>query len=298
MLKKKVMVIGKNGQLARSMEEALASSGFDHRLFSKEELDIRNKPDIEKAFADFDADFCINCAAYTAVDKAEEEEEEAFALNSSAVYELAETCKANKCLLIHFSTDYVYDNGQDVPLKEDDLTKPSSVYGRSKREGEKALSTINFPSMIFRVSWLYAPWGNNFILTMLNLSETRDEIRVVYDQVGCPTYAPRLAKDIVTILLQLDDYDKWEEFQGIYNYSQAGVTSWFDVAVKTFQLAGIRQNVQPVTSDMFPRPAERPNYSVLNTSKLRKTFLLQHHHWEECLKECMMRIQNGDSQNN
>lgn len=286
----RILISGKNGQLAKSFIEVLAETEHEVWAAGRDELDITQHEQLENAFISFEPEIFINCAAYTAVDQAEEDEDVAYAINSKAVFEIGTLCKEYQCVLIHFSTDYVYDNGQNYPLEESHPTRPNSIYGKSKREGEKALELLNGPFMIFRVSWLYSPWGNNFVKTMLQLSEQHPQLKVVNDQIGSPTYAPELARDIVSHVLPLKNDLLQGKLPLVYNYSNEGVCSWYDFAEAIFEIFKIDIKVHPVPTSEFPRPATRPHFSVMNKSLFSETFGSTPRHWRKALKECKQNL--------
>ena len=233
------------------------------------------------------ADFCtknkinviVNCAAYTAVDKAEKEPNQADAINHLAVKSLANIAKSQSIKLIHISTDYVFDGTAHKPYKESDSTNPQSVYGKTKLDGEQAMQAINpVNSIIIRTSWVYSEFGNNFVKTMLRLGKERDELNVVCDQIGTPTNARDLAKAILETIPQLTN-DNVE----IYHYSNAGVCSWYDFAQTIFEINNIKCQVKPIPSEAYPTPAKRPYYSVIDKGKIVKKFDLDINHWRTSL---------------
>lgn len=232
-------------------------------------------------------DYCINCAAYTAVDRAEAEPALAWRINAEAVAELAAACKKRAIRLIHFSSDYVYHNALNRPLQESDPTTPMGVYGQSKLAGEKAVLELLPDSLLFRTSWVYSSFGANFVKTMLRLSAERSELRVVSDQVGAPTYARDLAR---AVLDHLSDPPA-VPVSGIFNYANEGVCSWYDFAQAIFEYRAIPCQVHPIPSAAYPTPATRPTYSVLDTSHFKQTFSSTIPYWRNSLKECL-RILN------
>jgi len=286
----KIILSGKNGQLAKSFSEVLAETEHEIWAVGRDELDITQHEQLENAFSSFQPDIFINCAAYTAVDQAEKEEDQAYTINSKAVFEIGSLCKEYQCILIHFSTDYVYDNGQNYPLEEFDPTRPNSIYGKSKREGEKGLELLDGPFLIFRVSWLYSPWGQNFVKTMLQLSKQHAQLKVVNDQIGSPTYAPELAREIVCSVLPRTKEILAGELPLIYNYSNEGVCSWYDFAEAIFEIFNIDIKVQPVSTSEFPRPAARPHFSVMSKNLFSETFGTTPRHWRKALKECKQNL--------
>jgi dTDP-4-dehydrorhamnose reductase len=251
-------------------------------------LNIADLSALEKYFSERSINFCINCAAYTAVDKAETEQENAFLINEDAVGNLATVCAANNTQLIHISTDYVFDGTANQPYKETDKTNPVSVYGKSKLQGEVlALENCAF-AIIIRTAWVYSSFGNNFVKTMLRLMKERESINVVSDQIGCPTYAA----DLALVIMQIIACGKSKDNPGIYHYSNAGITNWYEFAVAIKKLTGSKCIVNPITTAEYPTAAKRPAYSVLDTSKITSTFHLAIPAWEESLKACLQLIKS------
>ena len=284
-----ILVTGSNGQLGSELQViAPLYVGFKFLFVAREELPIDNEDAVKKYFATHAIDYCINCAAYTAVDKAESEEENTFSINATAVANLAKTCEENKTQLIHVSTDYVFDGTANKPYKETDRTNPVSVYGQSKMQGEE-LAQKNDPStIIIRTSWLYSSFKNNFVKTMLRLMKEKESINVVNDQFGCPTYAADLAAAIMQIIVS----GKSLENPGIYHYTNAGITNWYEFALAIKKLTGSNCNVNPITTAEYPTQAKRPAYSVLDTTKITSTFGLAIPAWEESLKRCLLLIKS------
>lgn len=281
---KHVLVTGANGQLGSEIQ-ALAPGYNDFRFTfcDRDTLDLSNTDAIEAYFQDKTFDAIVNCAAYTAVDKAESDKALAFAINYKAVESLAHIAKAKNMALIHVSTDYVFDGSNYKPYSEEDPTNPQSVYGASKLEGEEALLSINPPnSVIIRTSWVYSTFGNNFVKTMLRLGQERDELGVIFDQIGTPTYARDLAKAVLTILPQLTN-----ENVEIYHYSNEGVCSWYDFAKAIFELSKVSCKVKAIETKEYPTPATRPHYSLLNKAKIKTTFSMTIPYWRDSLVEAL-----------
>ena len=280
----KILVTGRNGQLGRSFQE-LASEypDMDFLFADRKLLDITDESSILDLFEQHSFDYCINTAAYTAVDRAEEEVDLALLVNTEAVAYLAKACKKHGTKLIHFSTDYVYANN-NRPLLETDETKPEGIYARTKLKGERVLLSILPDASIFRTSWVYADFGYNFVKTMLRLGKERTQLSVVYDQVGSPTYAPDLAKAILSIL---SNKTRASQLSGIFNYSNEGVISWYDFAKAIFEISNIDCQVSPITSDQYPTAAKRPAYSVLNKHKFKETFGLDIPYWKDSLAQML-----------
>jgi len=279
-----ILVTGANGQMGNELQ-VLAPGFPDYRFLfaTKEELNIANALTAEKYFSEHTIDFCINCAAYTAVDKAETDSENAFLINATAVATLATACNQNNAQLIHISTDYVFDGTANVPYKETDKTNPVSVYGKSKLQGE-AWAMQNAPStIIIRTAWLYSSFKANFVKTMLRLMKEKESINVVSDQFGCPTYAADLAMAIMHIITS----GKSKEQPGMYHYSNAGITNWYEFAVAIKKLSGSNCIVNSITTDQYPTAAKRPAYSVLDSSKIKETFKLHTPNWENSLQKCL-----------
>ena len=282
---KTVLVTGANGQLGNSIQ-VRASQYPDYRfLFTDvDSLDICDKEAVARYVREHDVNFILNCAAYTAVDKAEANEELCHRINCDAVRNLGEAAQAKGAKVIHISTDYVFDGSHCKPYVESDATCPVSVYGRTKLAGEQALQAACPDSVIIRTAWLYSEYGNNFMKTVLRLGKERDELRFIFDQVGTPTYAGDLANAMLTILVAAE---KDHFVPGIYHFSDEGVCSWYDFTVKILQIAGLEKNVIPIETKDYPTPATRPHYSVLNKGKIKETYGIVIPHWEKSLAYCM-----------
>ncbi|MBL7701228.1 MAG: dTDP-4-dehydrorhamnose reductase [Ferruginibacter sp.] len=279
-----ILVTGSNGQLGSALQLlSQAYPGYRFLFTTKEELDILHPVETEEYFSERSIDYCINCAAYTAVDKAETEKENAFFLNGYAVACIADICNKNGIQLIHISTDYVFDGEASQRYKETDKTNPVSVYGKSKLHGEE-LALRNAPSaIIIRTSWLYSSFKNNFVKTMLRLMKEKESIHVVNDQYGSPTYAGNLAAAIMQIIAS----GKSQQNPGIYHYANAGVTTWYEFAVAIKKITGSKCIVNPITTAAYPTAAKRPAYSVLDTTKIKEVFGVSVPGWEESLKKCL-----------
>ena len=282
---KTILVTGSNGQLGKCIEETQAYYPSYRFVFTDPQtLDITNSSQTQKFFIDNKISWCINCAAYTNVDNAESKKENAYQVNAFGVKNLAEACEKYNVKLIHISTDFVFDGNKTTPYNEEDTTNPSGVYGQSKLKGEKIITSILKQYYIIRTSWLYSQFGHNFLKTMLKLSETRNEINVVSDQVGTPTYAEDLSKVLMTIISR--DNDKF----GIYHYSNEGIVSWFEFAQKIFELKNLPVKINPIASTEYPTPAQRPKYSVLDKTKIKQAFNIEIPKWEESLKIALNKI--------
>lgn len=290
-----ILVTGANGQLGNEMR-VVSKNSKDHYFFSDItdqegvetiHLDITNKDEIQRWVEENDIKLIVNCAAYTNVDMAESDYETAELLNATAVGYLAEAAKQIEGTLIHVSTDYVFGGGNSrTPYKEDDTASPTSVYGLTKLHGERKIVESECSYLILRTAWLYSEYGKNFVKTMMSLTSTRKELKVVFDQVGTPTYAGDLASAIYNII-EKHQYDK----QGIYHFSNEGVCSWFDFALKIAEMAGNTEcKIRPCLSYEFPSPVTRPSYSVLDKAKIKETFEIDIPYWTESLKLCMERM--------
>lgn len=279
-----ILITGADGQLGNELR-VLAPSfpAYTFLFVGKQDLDITDPAAIENYFSAHAIHYCINCAAYTAVDKAETDRAAAFLINTEAVAILAKACKTNDAQLIHISTDYVFDGTATGPYIETDNTNPVSVYGHSKLEGEKEAMQHCPSTIIIRTAWVYSSFKNNFVKTMLRLMNERSSISVVSDQVGCPTYAA----DLAMAIMQIIDSRKSLENPGIYHYSNAGITNWYDFAIAIQKLSGIHCTVSPITTDQYPTTANRPAYSVLDTSKIKDVFGVTIPAWKESLESCL-----------
>jgi len=285
----KILVTGANGQLGNEIRELHAGFPQDEFLFTDvAELDISNGEAVMDFVKEHHPGAIINCAAYTAVDKAETEEEIAFLVNATAAENLARAAKASGAILVHISTDYVFDGKAWAPYTETSPTHPVSAYARSKYQGEQNILMVNPRALIIRTSWLYSAFGNNFVKTMLRVGRERGKLNVVFDQTGSPTYAYDLAKAILGILPALETLESTE----IFHYSNEGVCSWFDFAVAILRMSGVPCEVHPITTAEYPLPAVRPCYSVLHKGKIRERFSLSIPYWRDSLEHCLERLQN------
>lgn len=285
-MNKKILVTGAKGQLGSELKNLSNTSKQQFTFIDIEELDLSKKEAIYSYFSTHQFDYIVNCAAYTAVDKAEENSEMVSILNRDLPETLAEISKKYKSKLIHISTDYVFNGNSFAPYKESDPTNPQSIYGHTKLAGEKAIEKAEIEAIIIRTSWLYSSFGNNFAKTMIRLGNERPELGVIFDQIGTPTYAHDLAKGILQIIekdIQLKLITKPE----IYHFSNEGVCSWYDFAVEIMNIKKIKCEIKPLETFQYPTPAKRPFYSVLNKSKIKKDFDLEIPHWRESLKACL-----------
>ncbi len=280
-----ILVTGANGQLGSEINKI--SGRFPEMTFcftDLAELDITNAAKVAQLMNTFKPDYLINCAAYTAVDKAETDLETATLLNATAVGILAEQSAKIACKMIHISTDYVFDGNGPRPYGEDHPVDPQSAYGRTKLEGEVLCRKFNPDSLIIRTSWLYSAFGNNFVKTMIRLGNERAELGVIADQIGSPTNAADLASAILTIISSAQQGKK-PFIPGIYHYSNEGVASWYDFTKAIFEIAEINCLVKPIATEDYPSPVKRPAYSVMNKSKIKLIFELQIPHWRDSLTE-------------
>jgi len=288
-----LLVVGKNGQLAQSIAKIEDNyPAFQITYSDRTELNLADFASIERYFKQRRFDIIINAAAYTAVDKAESEPQQADQINHLAVKQLAEIAKQQRSVLIHISTDYVFDGEKNTPYREDDPAYPVNVYGKSKRKGEVAVEGIAPMGCIVRSSWLYSEFGNNFIKTMLRLGAERNHLNVVYDQIGSPTYATDLAHTLLTIAKHRSLRESTEKLP-IYHYASEGVCSWYDLAQAIFQLNDTVCEVYPVASEQYPTPATRPHYSLLSKEKIKQQFKITIPYWRDALNQCLQEINNG-----
>lgn len=275
-----VLVAGGNGQLGQSLQ--FVSKKFPEISFyfySSNELNITDIEEIKKKFQQIKPDFCINAAAYTAVDKAESEIDKAHLINVLGSKNIAQICDDFNTTLIHISTDFVFDGKKQSPYLETDLTHPENVYGKTKLEGEVEISKVLKEHFIIRTSWLYSQFGNNFMKTMLRLAREKDSLSIVNDQIGTPTNAVDLAEVLIKIILSQSNH------YGIYHYSNEGNTSWYDFAKKIFEINSVSIKVNPIPTVDFPTPAKRPKYSVLDKSKIKSEFKIDIKNWADSIKK-------------
>lgn len=287
-----ILVTGADGQLGREMQ--IASRGSRNRFIftdiagEHERLDITDPQAIADIVRENQVNVIVNCAAYTNVDKAETDPETANLLNNIAAGNLADAMKAVNGTLIHISTDYVFQGDRNIPCREDWPTEPLGVYGKTKLAGEKSIEATGCASIIIRTAWLYSPFGKNFVKTMRDLTSSRESLKVVFDQVGTPTYAGDLAEAICHII-ETGQLDK----TGIYHFSNEGVCSWFDFAKAICEMSGNTCDILPCHSDEFPSPVARPHFSVLDKTKIKQTFGIRIPYWTDSLKRCIEEIENS-----
>ena len=287
-----ILVTGANGQLGNEIQ-IVSKKSTNHYIFTDvcegyQNLDITNLEAVRKAVKENDVKCIINCAAWTNVDKAETAGDIVEILNAVAPENLAKAMKEVGGLLVHVSTDYVFGGDPyNTPCKEDMKGTPTGVYGLTKLHGEEKIQAVGCDHIILRTAWLYSEFGNNFVKTMLNLTATKPQLKVVFDQTGTPTYAGDLADAIFNIV----ENKKFEGHSGVYHFTNEGVCSWYDFTIKIAQIAGHTAcNIQPCHSDEFPSPVKRPAYSVLDKTKIKETFGIQIPYWEDSLKKCMANM--------
>lgn len=282
-----ILVTGANGQLGNEMRLLSPKSKNNYYFTDVAELDITNKKAVQDFVADNKIDIIINCAAYTAVEKAEDEPERADLINNIAVRNLAEVAMSQNAVLVHVSTDYVFGGQGNLPFIESDKVNPLGVYGKTKLAGELAIEETGCKALIFRTAWLYSSFGNNFVKTMVKLTSEKESIKVVYDQVGSPTYAGDLAK----VIFEIVEEEKYLWKEGIYHFTNEGVISWYDFAIEIAKQAGnTKCKIYPCRSEEFPTKVKRPAYSVLDKAKIKKTFDIEIPYWKDSLTACMRKL--------
>ena len=291
-----ILVTGSSGQLGRSIQSiALDYPDYEFVFANRQQLNLSNETSLAKFFGYNTFDIVINCAAYTAVDNAEAEPELANQINHLAVRQLANIAKQQNAKLIHISTDYVFNGKQYRPYLEADEVAPHGVYGQTKLSGEQAIqNTLKNNAIIIRTSWVYSEYGNNFVKTMLKLGQERDSLNVIFDQVGTPTYAKDLARNIMSIV-QNQEFHQAYFTTNILHFSNEGVCSWYDFAKTIFELANIQCHVNAIETKDYPTPAKRPHYSVLNKAKIKQTYNLAIPYWKDSLKQCLTALQGKAS---
>ncbi len=280
---KRILVVGGNGQLGHCLQKLAPKyhDQYDFNFTGSSVLDITDKAQVEKEFAEYKPDFVINASAYTAVDLAEQEPDNAFAVNAEGVGNLAQVCKDRDAILIHVSTDYVFDGETNLSYSEDDFTNPIGVYGASKRKGEELALENNPETVILRTSWLYSEFNKNFVKTMLHLFGIKEELGIVGDQYGQPTNANDLAEAIMEII------DAKQKIFGIYHFSNYPETTWFDFAGKIKEFSGSDVKLNSITTAEFPTPAKRPKRSTMALDKIENDYHIQPKHWENSLRDCI-----------
>jgi len=284
----RILVTGKNGQLGKSIHKLVANTKRtdDFIFVSREELDLSDENNITHYFENNIFDIIINCAAYTAVDKAEEDQDLANQINHLAVKQLAQITSKQQAKLIHISTDYVFDGESNKSYIETDIPNPINVYGRTKLAGEKALQTVMpMNALIIRTSWLYSEYGNNFVSTMLRLGKERNELNVVSDQIGSPTYATDLAGAILEIIKN-KEFSEIDQTTQIYHYSNEGEINWYEFAEEIFKISKIDCKANPITTQQYPTPAKRPRNTLMNKENISKVFNIKINSWKNSLLAC------------
>ena len=287
-----ILVTGANGQLGNEMRVVSKGSSDRYIFTDVEELDITNRDAVANFVKENDIKIVVNCAGYTNVEKAEDEEKLAELINAQAVEYLALACRENQATLIHISTDYVFGGNEgNTPRKENEPVNPTGAYGRTKLHGEQAIEKVGCKHIIIRTAWLYSEFGNNFVKTMRKLTAERDNLKVVFDQVGTPTYALDLAEIIKRFIeeIKTPNYSLLTS-NCIYNYSNEGVISWYDFAKEICELSGNVCDIQPCHSDEFPSKVKRPSYSVLDKTKIKNSLNITIPHWKESLKKCISKL--------
>ena len=282
-----ILVTGANGQLGNEMRVVSKGSSDRYIFTDVEELDITNRDAVANFVKENDIKVVVNCAGYTNVEKAEDEENLAELINAQAVEYLALACRENHATLIHISTDYVFGGNEgNTPRKENEPVNPTGAYGRTKLHGEQAIWKVGCNYLIIRTAWLYSEFGNNFVKTMRKLTSERDKLNVVFDQIGTPTYA----FDLANVIFKIIEERRYDELTGIYHFSNEGVISWYDFAKEICELSGNNCDIQPCHSDEFPSKVKRPSYSVLDKTKIKNSLNITIPHWKESLKKCISKL--------
>ncbi len=286
-----ILVTGAKGQLGSELKIISAYAPYQFIFVDIEELDLTDAIAVNAFFNKRKIDFCIYCAAYTAVDQAEKNKEAARAVNVDAVQNLAEACTINNTFLFQISTDFVFRGNVFLPITEEIIPDPISVYGLTKLDGEEIALKTNPRTLVIRTAWLYSSFGGNFVKTMIRLGKERDELGVISDQIGTPTYAGDLAKAIIKIIENAED-DELEENCGIFHYSNEGSASWYDFAKAIFDLKSMDVNLRPLKTSEYPTPAKRPQYSLMDKTKIKNTFNLKIPYWRDSLKQCLELLED------
>lgn len=282
----KIMVTGAYGQLGNALKRELDGDNTIEAIYTDADtLDLTDSMALSRFFEDNPVDMVINCAAYTAVDRAESDDLKAAAINTGAVGNLGQAAAKHGMKVIHISTDYVFSGESFRPYEENDEPYPQSIYGRTKLEGEGLLTSFSNNAMIIRTAWLYSEFGNNFVKTMLRLADERDEINVVCDQIGNPTYAGDLAHAIHQVIR----HERWQP--GIYHFTNEGVASWYDFTKAIFEITGKTTKVNPIRTTQYPTPAKRPSYSVLSKDKIKRNYGIEIPYWRDSLQRCIKELQ-------
>ena len=290
-----ILVTGASGQLGKSIKNLVKKDKIKHNFIfvTRNQLDLSNLKNITSYFKEKNFDLIINCAAYTKVDKAEAQKEQANLINHLAVAKISEMAKKNNTKLIHISTDFVFDGNKNKPYLENDFTSPLNIYGKTKLAGETAmLSIMKFNAIIIRTSWVYSEYGNNFVDTILRLSKKGDDLNIVSDQIGSPTYAGDLAKTIMNIIKNQDFMMSEIESQ-IYHYSNLGECSWYDFAKEIVDISGVKCSINAINTKDYPTDAERPKYVLMSKEKISNDFDLKINFWIDSLKNCIKNLQSS-----
>lgn len=283
-----ILVTGKNGQLGSEIQQLKCNYPEYNFVFTdRNELDISDEKSVKSFFLKNEIDLIINCAAYTAVDKSEDEVELSYCTNVTGVKNLIEICENTNKKLIHISTDYVFDGTSNIPYKESDPVNPISVYGKTKREGEEIVLNSTVDALIIRTSWIYSSFGNNFVKTMLRIGKDKERLDVIYDQIGTPTYAKDLANACLSLVSKTN---QWQKDQKIYHFSNEGITSWYDFATAIMEISEIDCTVMPIETFQYITKAVRPQYSVLNKRKIKDDFKIEIRHWRSALNEMLKEL--------
>ncbi len=301
----KILITGANGQLGNEMKNLIGMVPECNFMFTdREQLDLADLEKITQLFEKYNFKYCINAAAYTAVDKAETEAEKAAEANVIGVQNLATVCNQFKTTLLHISTDFVFEGNKPIWYNEKDATNPLSVYGKTKLLGEEKIRKICAQHIIIRTAWLYSAYGNNFVKTMLRLANEKPQISVVADQIGTPTYARDLAKVLMTITDFLHQNDRENpnykstnnkpnnsQYYGLYHYSNEGTASWYDFAKAIFEFTDTLTTLKPLHTNEYPTPAIRPKFSVLDKTLIKQTFQIEIPYWRDSLRKCITDLQ-------
>lgn len=285
-----ILVTGANGQLGSELREISKNLNYHFYFTDIDELNLTDITAIQHYFKDKEISVCINCAAYTAVDRAENDIINATAINVAAVKNLAEVCERYDTLLIHISTDYVFDGNKCRPYIETDKAKPINVYGQTKYEGEIQALRKNKTTIIIRTSWLYSSFGANFVKTMLQVGKEKDSLNVIFDQIGTPTYAADLAEALIQIVDRTIADPNVSKYVGMFNYSNEGIASWYDFAIKIYRLSEITCEVKPILTKDYPTASKRPHFTVLDKTKIKSTFGLTIPYWRDSLAVCINKL--------
>lgn len=293
----KVLVTGAKGQLGQELQGLAITAKMEFVFTDQEELDITDQAAVMAFFDQHKPQYCINCAAYTQVDKAEQEEKLAYQINEQGATNLALASHKNGAVLLQISTDFVFGGTYNQPISEYEEPQAESVYASSKLAGERAVAALLSTHIIIRTSWLYSFYGGNFVKTMRRLGKERNRLTVIADQIGAPTYAQDLAKALIHIVNALDitDDEGKKELYGVYHYSNEGVASWYDFAHAVMALSNINTSVLPIATEAYPTPAKRPRYSLLDKRKIKQAFKINIPHWRDSLNQCIQRLESESS---